>query len=412
MILRALMLKEWRILLRDVHALAVLFLMPALFLLLMAMAMANINLDRQPPLDLLLEMPADDADSRFFQRALAAQLQTRSFSVSAPAADGESQTTTLHNKPGAGEPLRVRLPQGFSQRLLENDPPAVSLVFPARTDAASRQQLRGAVQVALAQTRLMAFLLDSGELAEDSSTAERLELVARRTANRIDEQELLASGDLAQRANASQHNVPAWLIFGMFFVMLPMANSFQREQANGTLLRLRCMGLGLGPLALGKLPPYFAINLIQFGLLLGIGVWALPLLGVPGLNLPGSPLAYALLALCLTLATCSLGLAIAALARSTEQALLLSGGLNIILAAIGGIMVPKGVMPESMRQLAEISPMSWALDAFLTLLVGQGGIADILPYCLRLLLFAAVASSLGLFLFHRRLRETQWTTHY
>jgi ABC-2 type transport system permease protein len=412
-ILRALMLKEWRILLRDAHALAVLFLMPALFLLLMAMAMANINLDRQPPLDLLLEMPADDADSRFFQRALAAQLQTRSFAVSAPAADGQMQTTTLGlDATDAGEPLRVRLPADFSARLLENDPPAVSLVFPARSDAASRQQLRGAVQVALAQTRLMAFLLDSGELAEDSSEAERLALVSQRTANRIDEQELLASGDLAQRANASQHNVPAWLIFGMFFVMLPMANGFQREQANGTLLRLRCMGLGLGPLALGKLPPYFAINLIQFALLLGIGVWALPLLGVPGLSLPGSPLAYALLALCLTLATCSLGLAIAALARSTEQALLLSGGLNIILAAIGGIMVPKGVMPETMRQLAEISPMSWALDAFLTLLVGQGGIADILPYCLRLLLFAAAASSLGLFLFHRRLRETQWTTHY
>ncbi len=413
MILRALMLKEWRILLRDAHALAVLFLMPALFLLLMAMAMANINLDRQPPLDLTLQLPADDADSRFFQRALAAQLKTRSFTVIAPDANGSAQASTLQlDGTAVGEPLQVRLPDDFSAGLLDSEPAEVTLIFPARTDAASRQQLRGAVQIALAQTRLMAFLLDSGELDEDSSAQERLELVSKRTANRIVEQELLASGDLAQRANATQHNVPAWLIFGMFFVMLPMANGFQREQANGTLLRLRCMGLGLGPLALGKLPPYFAINLLQFALLLGIGVWVLPLLGVPGLSLPGNPLAYALLALCLTLATCSLGLAIAAIARSTEQALLLSGGLNIILAAIGGIMVPKGVMPETMRQLAEVSPMSWALDAFLTLLVGQGGIADILPYCLRLLLFAAVASSLGLFLFHRRLRETQWTTHY
>jgi ABC-2 type transport system permease protein len=75
-------------------------------------------------------------------------------------------------------------------------------------------------------------------------------------------------------------------------------------------------------------------------------------------------------------------------------------------------MVPKSVMPEAMRQLAEISPMSWALDAFLTLLVGHGSLADIAPYCARLLLFAALLGGGGLLLFTRRVRQTQWTTHY
>src|SRR5690606_16683866 len=124
-----------------------------------------------------------------------------------------------------------------------------------------------------------------------------------------------ASGSLGGRANASQHSVPAWLIFGIFFVMLPMANSFQREQHSGTLLRFRSLGLGMGTLALSKLLPYLAINLLQFTLLLSIGVWALPLLGLPGLQLPGSAAAYALLAVSLSLAACCLGLAIASLAR-------------------------------------------------------------------------------------------------
>lgn len=166
------------------------------------------------------------------------------------------------------------------------------------------------------------------------------------------------------------------------------------------------------PLALSKLPAYLLINLLQFCLLLAIGLWGLPLLGLPALELSGAALGYPLLALCLALATCSLGLTIAAIARSTEQALLVSGGLNIILAALGGIMVPKSVMPDIMRQLAELSPMSWALDGFLSLLVSQGGLADVAPYCLRLLLFAAVCAGVGLALFHRRLRETQWTTLY
>ena len=146
--------------------------------------------------------------------------------------------------------------------------------------------------------------------------------------------------------------------------------------------------------------------------LLAIGVYGLPLLGLPALSLPGSAAAYLLLALSVALATCSLGLLLAALARSNEQALLLGGGINIILAALGGVMVPKSVMPAAMAQLAEISPMSWALDAFLTLLVGHGSLADIAPYCARLLLFAALFGIGGLLLFTRRVRHTQWTTHY
>lgn len=406
---RALVLKEWRILLRDRHALAVLFLMPTLFLLLMAMAMANINLDKPPQVDLQLTISADSDAAEFFQQAISQQLPLRSLEVRHPS-HGSSLKPVSSSADNA--PIRLTLPADFSADLLAAEPAALQLVFPARTGQAQRQALRSAAQVALAQTRLMASLLDSGELEPDASVAERLTLIQTRTHTPLDERVELADGDLARAANATQHNVPAWLIFGMFFVMLPMANSFQREQQNGTLLRLRCLGLGVLPLALSKLPAYLLINLLQFCLLLAIGIWALPLLGLPPLELPGAGLGYPLLAICLALATCSLGLAIAGIARSTEQALLLSGGLNIILAAIGGIMVPTSVMPDIMRQLAELSPMSWALDGFLSLLVSQGGIADVAPYCLRLLLFAAVAGGIGLTLFHRRLRETQWTTIY
>src|SRR5690606_26426770 len=101
------------------------------------------------------------------------------------------------------------------------------------------------------------------------------------------------------------------------------------------------------------------------------------------------------LAVSLSLAACCLGLAIASLARSAEQALMLSGGINLILAAIGGIMVPKSVMPDAMAALAEASPMGWALDAFLVLLVGQGTLSDVAPYCARLLLFAVAAGGVA-----------------
>lgn len=392
--LRALVRKEWLLLIRDPQALTVLFVMPALFVLLMAFALAEVNQDRLPALNLELEIPTASEQSAFFSAALQQQLP-----------DSRIDTASDQSVP------RIRLTPDFSEQLLDTEYASLGLIFPATTDALTRQRLRTAAQVALAQTRLMTFLLDTGELDEESSLDERMTLVTERTEVRMDEQERLASGALEQRANASQHSVPAWLIFGMFFVMLPMANSLQREQQSGTLLRLRCLGLGMGTLVLSKLLPYLAINLVQFALLLAIGVWLLPVLGLPGLYLPGSPLAYVVLAACLSLAACSLGLAIACIARSSEQALTLSGGLNLILAAIGGVMVPKSVMPEAMARLAEISPMSWGLDAFLVLLVGQGSLTDVAPWCARLLLFAVVVGAAALFLFLKRLNDTQWTTH-
>ena len=393
--LLALVRKECLLLLRDPHALAVLFIMPILFLVLMAAALSNYLSDQPSPLDLVLEAPQHSEASAFFQQALQEQLPGSRVLVS-------SDEALPH----------IILADDFSETLLDTPHTGPALTYPARVDNQTRQRLRAAVNIALAQTRLLAYLEDSDALPQDMNAEQRLQLIRQRTQSQLSELQVLASGELSGKANASQLSVPAWLIFGMFFVALPMAGGFQREQQSGALLRFRALGLSPATLVLSKLLPYLAINLLQFALLLAIGVYVLPLLGLSGLSLPGAPLAYALLALSLSLAACSLGLFLASLARSGEQALLLGGGLNIILAAIGGIMVPKSVMPEAMSQLAEISPMSWALDAFLTLLVGQGTLADIAPDCARLMLFAILLGGVGLYLFRKRVQQTQWTTHY
>ena len=72
--LQALVRKEVLLLVRDPHALAVLFIMPALFLLLMAGAMSSYLQDRPPALRLVLDIPSASDSSQFFQAALQAQL--------------------------------------------------------------------------------------------------------------------------------------------------------------------------------------------------------------------------------------------------------------------------------------------------------------------------------------------------
>ncbi|MDY0250431.1 MAG: ABC transporter permease [Pseudomonas sp.] len=390
----ALIRKEVLLLRRDWHALSVLFLMPASFLVLMAFAMSGLNQDKLPPLHINLQVEQHSTDSDFFISALQAQLS-----------DSQLQQTHDNQQP------TITIEKEFSTHLLDTPHTGPSLSFPAATDQLSRQRIHSAVTIALAQTRLRAFLIDSQLLDSQAAADEQLALVQARTQSALPEYDVLSSGSLAAKANASQLSVPAWLIFGMFFVMLPMANSFQYEQQSGTLLRFRGLQLNFATLALSKLLPYIGINFIQFVSLLALGVFALPALGLPALQIGEHLSAYFLLALCIAMASCSLGLLIAALAKNTEQALLLSAGSNIILAAIGGVMVPKSIMPLAMQQLAELSPMSWALDAFLTLLVGQGSTVDILPWCLRLLGFALLCSSGGLLLFRRRVQQTLWTTH-
>ncbi len=150
--------------------------------------------------------------------------------------------------------------------------------------------------------------------------------------------------------SAVQQSVPGWLVFGMFFVVVPVSNTFIRERQLGTLRRLRSTNLGQGTVLLGKLIPYFAVNQLQVVLMLAAGCWLVPLLGGEALRVGGSWLALATIAASLSIAALGLALLIAVVSRTTEQATLLGGTGNILLAAIGGIMVPKFVMPEAMRQ--------------------------------------------------------------
>lgn len=391
----ALLSKEWRLLYRDIHALAVLFLMPLIFVLLMAFALSDLNAGTTAPANLHLIQHAKDTNSRFFAAALAEQVKLL------PSSDENTITVIT----GAN----------FSQ-LLEQETtaslPQLQLIFPASTAPVMRQQIRAAVTLSLAQTRLQAFLIANEMLSDDQSLEQQLAIIRQQTDSTLDEQDRGRGGKVFDQASASQHSVPAWLIFGMFFVMLPMANTLLAEQQSGTLLRLKSAGLPPLTLAIGKCLPYFVINLLQFAILLAVSRLLLPLLGLESLQLNGSILAYIVLACSIALCSSCFGFLIASLVRSNEQALMLSGGCNIILAAIGGIMVPKSVMPEAMQQLAAVSPMSWALDGCLILLTGHGGVIDIAPSALKLTLFALGSFTLAFFIYQYKLSRIKWTAIY
>src|SRR3546814_14054965 len=58
------------------------------------------------------------------------------------------------------------------------------------------------------------------------------------------------SGANVTTPNAVQQNVPGWLIFAMFFAVIPLATSFVIERSQGSLLRLRVLGVSATTLML------------------------------------------------------------------------------------------------------------------------------------------------------------------
>jgi len=184
--------------------------------------------------------------------------------------------------------------------------------------------------------------------------------------------------------NSVQHNVPAWTIFGMFFIVVPLAGSIIKEKQEGPSIRLKTLP---GPYVLNhlaKLSVYFMVTLIQFVLMMILAKLLLPLIGLPDLQFGNHLGAISLMAIGLALAATGFGMFTGTICTTYQQAAM-GGSLSVlILAALGGIWVPMHIMPEYMKVVSKISPLNWGLEGFYSIFLRGQGIAEIKPYLISL----------------------------
>jgi ABC-2 type transport system permease protein len=195
----------------------------------------------------------------------------------------------------------------------------------------------------------------------------------------LKDQSLYQVAGQSEKPSSVQQNVPAWLLFAMFFIAIPLSTTWVQERQQGTYARLRSMGLKPGALLLGKLLPYLGVNLLQVVLMLAVGVFVVPWFGGGSLTLGHAPLALCLMALAVSFASVSYALLVANLVSTSEQATIFTGVTNLLMAAVGGIMVPSFVMPPVMQTVSHYSPMAWGLQGFLDIFLRQGGLRAVIP---------------------------------
>ncbi|MFS4493072.1 ABC transporter permease [Maribacter sp. 2308TA10-17] len=196
--------------------------------------------------------------------------------------------------------------------------------------------------------------------------------------------------------NSTQHNIPAWTLFAIFFIILPLSINMVKEKNQGTFVRLRTNPISYATVLGGKTLVYLFVSLLQFGLMLLIGVYLFPSIGLPKLDVSGKiPLLF-VVAFFAGLAAIGLGLLLGTIAKSQEQSAPFGATFVVILAALGGVWVPVFAMPSFMQTLSKLSPMNWGLEAFYGVFLRNVGFGELLPEISLLFLFFVATAAIAI----------------
>lgn len=407
----AITIKEFKVLLHDRGAFTALFILPIAFILVMTVALQGVfdSGGSNNPINVLVV----NQDSGTIAGQVIADLRDANGMTLVETYDGQPVTRELAEDLITARTFSIALvfPADFSASIerAAADPKAAKSVLSFIVDPAVGSQLlapvRGMVEgvisreASLAQAPIQA-MQSFSQIASAAPTGQAeiiRELGAQYTAQMSNEQST-AEPNLgfdtqvvrpaeyqAQRSPTSaEQNVPGYTIYGVFFIITTISTSLFREKNEGTFRRLQAAPISRTALLVGKMLPYYLVNLIQVALMFAVGVLVFKI------SLGRHPMALVPLSLATAAAATGMGLLIASLGRTEEQVGSLSTILSIALSALGGAMVPIYVMPEFMQKLSVAIPHAWALNGFLDVMVRGQDITAVLPGVGALMGFALV----------------------
>jgi ABC-2 type transport system permease protein len=147
-------------------------------------------------------------------------------------------------------------------------------------------------------------------------------------------------------------------ILFLMFTAMQGAMSLIDERRAGLWLRLGLSAGGIAPLLGGRMLWLTGLGTVQALVLFLVAavIYDIPLLV--------DFAAWLATALCAASASAGIALALAAACRTREQAQPISTFAFLILAAIGGSMAPRFLMPASLQSLSWLTPHAWVIEAY------------------------------------------------
>ncbi len=410
--LRALIYKDYLLLVRDLGGLAMMFLMPLALVVLMAyLQNSTFNSINESKVPLILL----NADNDSLGNSITEQIVvTHIFDITTDLNGEQLTQQSIEKAVARGDyQIGIVIPESTTELIRKNVQQSIMQTFNGTQNSISLDSL--AIIIYIDPTTKSSFkstLMSSirehaisiqNQFVFSEITKEVNKLVPfpigdiNINSNPVQIKEQYAKLDEARIIpNSVQHNVPAWGMFAVFFIVVSLAGNIIKEREDGSFTRLLTMPCPYWLYILSKIVVYLAVCLLQLILMFFMGVYILPLLGLPALELGHSLLALVLMSVSASLAAIGYGIAIGKLARSHQQAAIFGSISVVILAAIGGIWIPTFIMPYAMQIISKLSPLNWGLTGFYDIFVRDGNWQAVLPESLTLFLFFVLCSSVAI----------------
>jgi len=268
-----------------------------------------------------------------------------------------------------GKSMAPAMLMGHVQRILAQDLPDVAV---SRTAPLVSELVGGFTPE---QSQRLAAALDAlaGQSTEAGASAELSEIEA--------------VGEASDGSAPVTYYAGAVAILFLLFSAMQSAATLIEERNSGIVDRLAVGPAGTDVVVIGKFLFLIGQGVVQAALIFGL---AILLYQVPVLH---HWWPWLLTTVAAAVAAAGLGLAVAALCTSKQQAQTIATFLVLVCSAVGGSMVPRFMMPPWLQELGWFTPNAWAIEAYQGAMWRGDGVGALAP---SLLVLAGIGLTGGL----------------
>lgn len=403
--------KDLLLFVKDRGRMFMAFLLPLVFILAFGYAYSHLATDTVPVVDLpVVNLDPGGALSQGLLERLNPDrgVQVKEYDSVAEAEDLLRKGDIQH---------LLTIPAGFTQAVQAGQQETLRLVnHPEANEADTAALLTvidGVAKDLSLQTQLIAAFRQMGQMqSADPQAAQTFnsEIVIKqaqsqferaKTAPLVAVDQQVPAEILRQRAaapNSMEIAVPGFAVLFLFLSAGVTAMAIYSEKKLGTFRRLLSAPLRKAELLPGKMLPNVVVVLLQIVVIFAVGAWVMPLLGMDKIKLGNLP-ALAVVSLLVALCSSSLGVLIAALARTEGQ---ISGLGSVVLWVAGGIagaFVPQFLLGNVLGTIGKVTPHYWAISAYSDIIARGQDLAGITTQLGILALFTVAFFAIGVWRF-------------
>ncbi len=386
--------KEFLILIRDLPGLGILFLMPVLLIMIVSLAQKNaLKSSKENKTEILFL----DKSQSAFSKQVSGNLEASGLFTMITSVKGkkisEPTFTALVSK--GKYPVGLLITEQDSAIRIISDPslqPSYkNAITGSLTYLIKGTQSRIAIEVLL---KRMAPGMDETINSMINSSIQHMTPV----------NEVFAVSDKSViKPTLTQNTVPGFILFAMFFIVLPLSGSLISEKSEGSYQRLKTLPVTIGTILSSKVLVYLIVCTIQFLLMVFVGMWLLPaFFGIPALQLGNQYLSIIVATIAASLAAVGFGLMVGSLASTNGQASIFGSMTIVILGVLSGTFLPVYLMPDFLQYLSLASPIRWGIDNYLDIFIRETPFWSIFPNILYLLLFFVFAMTISILNFAKQ----------